>query len=192
MAFGIGRPFNLQSKVSGAAKGPETGIARRPAGDRFMGRHCFLSGAIVLALATLATAEPPRKSTRWYSWLNPFKKTESPAKEQQRAKNEESAKPVESPAARSAREKADWLRRVAVCTQLEDIALETNDEELRRQAESLSSRAWEMYLKRSGTTLAGRSTPLNDSAAQRRPVDSSRAEQDRIPTGPRARGANQE
>lgn len=146
---------------------------------------------MVLALATLATAEPPRKSTRWYSWLNPFKKTAAPAKEQA-VKNDESVKPAESAAVRSAREKADWLRRVAVCTQLEDIALETNDEELRRQAESLSSRAWEMYLKRSGSTLAGRSMPLNDSAALRRPVDSSRAEQDRIPTGPRARGANQE
>jgi hypothetical protein len=158
-----------------------------------MGRNCLLSGTIVLILSALVTAAPPKKSSRWYSWLNPFKKAEAPAAERPHAKAGEPAMPVESPAARSAREKADWLRRSAVCTQLLDIALETNDEQLRRWAEDLNTRAWDMYLKRSGQMpIAGQAMPVNTSAAQLRSRDDAQVEQSYLRSGPRARGAGQE
>jgi len=156
-----------------------------------MGRWCLLSGAVVMALSAAASAEPPKRS--WYSRLIPFRKADKPAADQARDKPAEAAKLSESPAARLAREKADWLRRSAVCAQLHDIALETNDEQLRRWAEDLDARAYQIYVKRSnGMTATGRFAPSSDTAAQRRPSNHSRAEEDRLSTGPRARGAGQD
>lgn len=153
-----------------------------------MGRSGLCSGAMLLALATLAGAGPPK--TPWYSRLNPFRKADAAAKQMPR-----DTVMVESPAAagaraRAAREKADWLRRIAVCTQLHDIALETNDEELRRQAERLNTRAWELYMIRLDTSLAGRPTPMTEAAARGPTVDDSHG--GRSPSGPRARGAEQD
>lgn len=45
------------------------------------------------------------------------------------------------------REQADYLRRLAVCDQLREIALKNNDENLNRQADDLQAQAWAVYSK---------------------------------------------
>jgi len=45
------------------------------------------------------------------------------------------------------REQAAYLRRLAVCDQLRDIALKNNDENLNRQADELQAQAWSIYSK---------------------------------------------
>jgi hypothetical protein len=45
------------------------------------------------------------------------------------------------------REQADYLRRLAVCDQLREVALKNNDENLNRQADELQAQAWTIYSK---------------------------------------------
>jgi hypothetical protein len=42
--------------------------------------------------------------------------------------------------------KADWLRRQEVCDKLRDLAIAIGDEDLRRKAELLDQRAYDLYL----------------------------------------------
>jgi hypothetical protein len=58
--------------------------------------------------------------------------------------------PAAAGAADLAREMANLLRRQAVCDQLRQIAIETRDEALLRQAEQLDQRAWATYSQRTG------------------------------------------
>jgi hypothetical protein len=51
---------------------------------------------------------------------------------------------VKNASARS-RELADYLRRMAVCDQLMQVAYDTKDEELQRQVEQLRERVWDTY-----------------------------------------------
>ena len=50
------------------------------------------------------------------------------------------------------RAELDWKRRCEVCQKLRQIAYETNDDELDRFAERLDQRAWDVYLKQTGTS----------------------------------------
>ena len=45
------------------------------------------------------------------------------------------------------REQAEYLRRLAVCDQLREVALKNNDENLNRQADELQAQAWTIYSK---------------------------------------------
>ena len=84
-----------------------------------------------------APSDQPKQS--WFLRLWPFhKKAPEPAPVIKG--------PVESPAARQAREKADYLRRSAVCLKLHDIANQNNDEELHRKADQLDQRAFAIYV----------------------------------------------
>ena len=53
------------------------------------------------------------------------------------------------------REQAAYLRRLAVCDQLREIALKNNDDDLNRQADELQSQAWEVYSRHVGAISAG-------------------------------------
>jgi hypothetical protein len=53
-------------------------------------------------------------------------------------------------AARRLRAELDWKRRAEVCQKLRQIAYETKDEELDRQAERLDQRAWDAYVRQLG------------------------------------------
>jgi hypothetical protein len=84
----------------------------------------------------------------------------------------------EEPARGRSAEEADWLRRVAVCTELKRIAEETNDTDLLRRAEELDARAWKIYSQRAqigastnlspseGSTLERDGTPGSDLGAR--------------------------
>ena len=45
------------------------------------------------------------------------------------------------------RDQAEYLRRLAVCDQLREVALKNNDENLSRQADELQAQAWTIYSK---------------------------------------------
>ena len=56
-------------------------------------------------------------------------------------------------------EQAEYLRRLAVCDQLREVALKNNDESLNRQADDLQAQAWAVYSKHiasfSGSKISG-------------------------------------
>jgi hypothetical protein len=54
------------------------------------------------------------------------------------------------------REQAAYLRRLAVCDQLRDVALKNNDENLRRQAEELEAQASAIYFKQTAHLSVGK------------------------------------
>jgi hypothetical protein len=56
--------------------------------------------------------------------------------------------PREKELAEVKREQAAYLRRLADCDQIREIALKNNDEELNRQADELQAQAWSIYTKR--------------------------------------------
>ncbi len=54
------------------------------------------------------------------------------------------------------------LRREAVCQKLREIAEETNDPELSKQADLLESRAWAIYEQKMSTASVTRFQPMNE------------------------------
>ena len=126
--------------------------------------------AIAVALACMLTVStraadsddpPPAAPTgNWFSrWLTPSKpaapkKTvEKPLKEEDFAQRERASRAAA--AAERAREENALLRRQAVCLKLRTIAAQTNNEELRRQADELDDRAWSVYQRRIAHLPAG-------------------------------------
>jgi hypothetical protein len=107
--------------------------------------------ALLLAPATLAE---PVATGSWFRWW-PFAKASAKKPEQTPSKTEKVPSNPEVPAALRAREKADYLRRLAVCDRLQIIATQSGDNELARKAEQLEHRAWEVYRQRTTNASAG-------------------------------------
>lgn len=109
---------------------------------------------MLLLAATVAegqTRESPTipERTPWYWRLVPFRKAaKTNAVEAKSTSLKTPLTTPESPVSSYSREKADWIRRAAVCDRLREIAATTNDDELDRQAEQLNQRAWQVFLKR--------------------------------------------
>jgi hypothetical protein len=125
-------------------------------------------GATLLLGLGAAKAEEPADSTAparpnngWYGHLF-FSNAKpapppAPVREDKKA-DRKGAKPPEAPvkvapvvdeaAQQRNREEAAYLRRLAVCDKLKQIAYQTNDEKLQRQAEQLDERVWEVYSQR--------------------------------------------
>jgi hypothetical protein len=108
---------------------------------------------VVLLLAPATLAEP-RDNRSWLRWW-PFAKASAKKPEQTPTKTERLTSNVELPATLRAREKADYLRRLAVCDRLQVIATQSGDNELARKAEQLEHRAWEVYRQRTTNSSAG-------------------------------------
>lgn len=88
------------------------------------------------------TAQRPSKPA-------PAAKSAKPAKPKPEAAKAEPAKADEKPAASAAdREQEAYLRRLAVCDRLREVADETKDEKLRQLADHLQDRAWELCVQR--------------------------------------------
>ncbi len=64
--------------------------------------------------------------------------------------------PREKELAEVKREQAAYLRRLAVCDQMREIALKNNDENLNRQADELQAQAWAIYSKHTGSFATGK------------------------------------
>jgi hypothetical protein len=95
----------------------------------------------------------------WFRRLLPGKSQPPPKPKDQKTEKAEAAGKyaalMKSHAAAQAREKSDWLRRVAVCDKLREIALLTGDDELLRKADQLDHRAWDTYQKRTASVSPG-------------------------------------
>jgi hypothetical protein len=105
-----------------------------------------LTTILVAGLADSAcAADPPGAGRSWWMPSWPFSKKE--------AKPPAAVKPA--PGISPGKEKADWLRRVAVCDRLRAIAVQTNDEELARKADLLDQRIWEVYRQRTSGSPPG-------------------------------------
>src|SRR5262245_23533741 len=93
---------------------------------------------------------PPATTSRswWPRWMQFRPRT---VKKEPEPKPAPKPAPVESPAVARARETADWLRRVAVCDRLHQIAADNNDGELAQQADRLEQKAWAIYQEHTAT-----------------------------------------
>jgi hypothetical protein len=91
-------------------------------------------------------SETAKKAVRKQSDRN---KIEDKKSKEETAKREQDAAAIK-------REQAEYLRRLAVCDQLREIALKNNDENLNRQAEELQLQAWAVYSKRIAGISAGK------------------------------------
>jgi len=132
---------------------------------------CALELILVMVLAATAGAAepdddappPPVKSSgNWFTRLfNPSPKpaeknpVEKKDKDEAAAQNQKALRAAA--AAQRAREEAALLRRQGVCLKLRSIADQTNNEELRRQADQLDEQAWNMYLQRTAHLPGGES-----------------------------------
>ena len=105
-------------------------------------RAAGLALALGLGAAGLARGDDPaaRGQGNWFSRLF----TAAPA-EKAPEKKAEPAEPAVPAGVLRSQAKADWLRRADVCDRLREIALQTDDDELARQAEQLEQRAWDAY-----------------------------------------------
>lgn len=70
------------------------------------------------------------------------------------------------------------LRREAVCQRLREIAEETNDPELARQADLLESRSWSVYEQKLTTAKLNKFTPMTEADAEAKLTRSFRKESD--------------
>ena len=96
--------------------------------------------AFGLGVVGLVSAQ---ESGNWFTrMLTPAAKVE-PAKKAD-AKSEPPAKPTAS-SSRLVQAKVDLERRQAVCNRLIEIADASGDDDLRRKAEQLDQRAWDLY-----------------------------------------------
>jgi hypothetical protein len=121
--------------------------------------------ALLIGLATAGAALAGSKDdaakpadTGWFSGWFGGKPAEPPAKKKDKPEPKEPAPVKPTPDRRAARnhEEAVLLRRLAVCDKLKQVALQTGDGELDRQADQLDARAWEVYNQRVANLPGGR------------------------------------
>lgn len=94
--------------------------------------------AFGLGVIGLASAQ---ESGNWFTRMLPGAKAEAAKKADAHADMPKAP----SSAARLTQAKLDWERRQAVCNRLLEIADATGDDDLRRKAEQLDERAWDLY-----------------------------------------------
>ena len=136
-----------------------------------MPRWGLSAGALALACVLVVSsraAEPegdvpspaPQAGGNWFSRWFTSSKPAAPKKTPEKAlKDEDPAvhrmATRAAAAAQRAEEERVFLRRQAVCLKLRIIAAQTNNEELRRQADELDDRAWSVYQRRIAHLPAG-------------------------------------
>ncbi len=147
-----GRPHNLRAK-----------------GEIVMyRRRAWKAAALVAGLAGLggALAQDPDEAPR----ISPFNGTQNPAYRRWVGAPAEKPKPPpplpttpaaskrasETAGALRAQEEANLLRRLAVCDRLVQLALETNDDALEKEADRLQAKAQKVFRERCEALAAGR------------------------------------
>jgi hypothetical protein len=107
--------------------------------------------ALGLAVSAAAAQEPAATGGRWGgSWLGDMKKAEGKAA-QPAVKAPPGLTAAEQAARERDRQEKAFYRRLKVCDRLAEIALQTDDQELGRQAEELEARVWEIYRRQTGS-----------------------------------------
>jgi hypothetical protein len=133
------------------------------------------TAALIVGLGmTVARAEEPQGDSRptaarnswWSGWFGdkPAAKPKDRGKEEKASPSEDKPappNPSESAAVEQKRQMNAYLRRVEVCLRLRQIAEDTGNAELQRQAEEMDARAWEIYRQQTARL------PISDTAADR-------------------------
>lgn len=108
-------------------------------------------------------ATVPKKGHVWVNtWFTPKPRPQARRIATVAKSKEPANKPETKPdaaQAKRAKELADYLRRLAVCDQLTQVAFDTRDEELLKQVNQLKERVWLTYKLR---TVGPRNYPEND------------------------------
>lgn len=122
-----------------------------------------MTAALCLGLAASAAwSAPPPEQARWYDGLLGSKSKTEPKKLP--------GPPAKTPADRAAEQdrlmKA-YLRRLAVCDRLRDVAIDTNNQKLAEEADRLEALAWSLYEKQASRVLGG----ANGSKLTEEPVE---------------------
>jgi hypothetical protein len=119
-----------------------------------------MAAALIVGLGlTVAAAEEPQgdsksapaKSGWWSGWFGdkaPSAKPKAKFKGEKNAPVEDRpapSNPAESAATEQKRQMNAYLRRVEVCLRLRQVAEQTGNADLQRQAEEMDARAWEIY-----------------------------------------------
>lgn len=133
-------------------------------------------GLTIGASAPAADPKEPAKNdskstSSWLpSWLGGKKEDEKkPAERSDKSSKKTAATEKETAAEDAAakaraKELANYLRRVAVCDQLEQVALDSRDDELQRQVEQLKDRVWTNCSQRMASIPAAGPTSDSDDA----------------------------
>lgn len=125
--------------------------------------------AVLTALAVPARAEntslPPQAQAPWYKrW---FGIGPDPVVPPQPPKRDPAA---EAASARAAAE-TDYNRRLAVCLELRQMALERNDQAFDLRVQELEQKAWELYRRQTAHLPCNRLMPSDERAVGSRLVD---------------------
>lgn len=125
-------------------------------GKKWQWTAALLAGlwAASLAQAGEKSSKPePEKKGNWFTRM--FSKKEKPEDK----KSEKDAAPkaplVNSAAGARSRELSNYLRRLAVCDQLMQVAYDTKDDELQHQVDQLKDRVWTTYQMRTERIAGG-------------------------------------
>lgn len=78
------------------------------------------------------------------------------------------APPAESAAQLRIRAQMELMRRQEVCDKMREIAFQTSDDELRRQADQLDQRAWDAYVQKTSRVLGMRTLTPDEQALEGR------------------------
>lgn len=138
--------------------------------------NCTFGMALVVALGATAAARagemdvrPPGSGSGLFYKLfgrkdpPPEKKPAEPtAKDKDKDKAKKPASPVKSPTSRRSKELTNYLRRMAVCDQLMQVAYDTKDDDLQREVEQLRERVWATYQVRTEQLPSGGKKPESD------------------------------
>lgn len=150
----------------------------RQIGDAVMAVLALL--VLVLGAAGVR-AEQPTKKTEKNSWWNPVgwwqtKEKEPKPKAKPTQKKEDAAKKKDQKARARLRYQNAYLRREQVCDRLREIAQQTGNPQLARQAEELRQMAWELYLAQTKTPTASLPAPAPASPPVPTPAEEQLAE----------------
>jgi hypothetical protein len=117
----------------------------------------------LLAVVSISHAQPPPPrdmpvaEAPWYQrWfgIGPDKPKPPPVAEHR--------DPTAEALAQRAAAEADWDRRLQVCDELRQIAIEKNDQKLAAKADELERRATELYKRQTAHLAASRMVPSSD------------------------------
>jgi hypothetical protein len=165
---------------------------------RFLRLNLTLAMILISVQATLAAdakdSDAQAGNSNWFAQMfgpkentPPKKKAAAPDKDALKKQEQaaKSAKEKQDEQAMLKREQAAYLRRLAVCAQLKEVALKNNDFALTQKAEQLEDRALAVYNKRIARLKASSAAYQADEPA----LDMSPSRQPSRSTSPSSRGS---
>jgi hypothetical protein len=118
----------------------------------------FVLASCALAVTAQEAASPPiRPSGNWFTRM--FSSSDKPDAKKPAEKKTEPVNPVESAAARRAREDIVWKRRMDAILKLRELAILGSDSVLLRKADELEERANDVYFQRTAGLTAQAEIP---------------------------------